>query len=88
MNDDNDKKVTVTILVNLEPKSWDKLKISYEEVVHLAFPKPSPPGGVPVKYTVEYTRGPKENPHGSLTKGHSVFVANNMVFTVDETGRS
>jgi hypothetical protein len=74
------------LIVNLEKKEWTEEKISYEQVTHLAFP--NPPAGIVIKYTVEYERGPKENPEGSLTKGHSVFVKNEMVFNVTETGRS
>jgi hypothetical protein len=77
-----------TLVVNLEKKAWNAEEtISYEQVTHLAFPNPPLPGVI-ITYTVEYERGPKENPHGSLTKGHSVFVKNEMVFNVTETGRS
>jgi len=75
-----------TLIVNIEKKKWDAEKISYEQVTHLAFPNPPP--GVEITYTVEYERGPKENREGSLTKGHSVYVKNQMVFNVTETGRS
>lgn len=89
MNAEAEKKKDVTLVVNLKQQPWDKEKISFEQVVHLAFPNPpAPQPGIKIGYTVEYARGPKENPQGSMVKGDHVFVANNMVFTVDETGRS
>ena len=74
------------LIVNLEKKGWNEEKISYDQVTNLAFPNPPP--GIVITYTVEYERGPKENREGSLTKGQSVFVKNEMVFNVTETGRS
>ena len=76
----------VTLIVNLEEKSWDKKRISYEEVTLLAFGPPPP--GIIITYTVEYERGPRRNPEGSLTPGRSVKVRDGMVFSVTETGRS
>jgi hypothetical protein len=76
----------VTIIVNLEEKTWDKRRISYEQVTLLAYP--SPPPGIVITYTVEYERGPRRNPEGSLTVGQSVKVREGMVFSVTETGRS
>jgi hypothetical protein len=81
-----DKREHFTLIVNLEKKDWKEEKISYEQVVHLAFPNPPP--GIVITYTVEYERGPHQNPSGSLTKGHSVYVKDRMVFGVTETGRS
>ena len=77
---------TVVLIVNLEKKSWSEEKIAYEQVIHLAFPHP--PDGIVITYTVEYERGPAQNPEGSLTKGHVVYVKKGMVFNVTETGRS
>jgi hypothetical protein len=77
----------IILIVNAQPKPWTDTKISYEQVTHLAFPTPPPPGIV-ITYTVEYERGPRRNPEGSLTKGMSVHVKNRMIFGVTETGRS
>jgi Multiubiquitin len=76
----------VTIIVNLDPKPWDRRRISYEEVTLLAFPNPPP--GIVITYTVEYNHGPRSHPEGSLTVGTSVKVRNEMNFSVTETGRS
>jgi Multiubiquitin len=76
----------VTLIVNLEEKSWGKKRISYEEVTLLAFGPPPP--GIIITYTVEFDKGPRSNPEGSLTPGKSVKVREGMVFSVTETGRS
>lgn len=76
----------ITLIVNLEEKSWDKKRISYEEITVLAFGPPPP--GIVITYTVEYEQGPRSNPEGSLTVGKSVKVRERMVFSVTETGRS
>jgi len=78
----------VTIVVNAQRKAWNETKISYDQVTHLAFPAPPPPGIV-ITYTVEYEAGPRQNPEGSLTKDSKpVRVKNEMIFHVTETGRS
>lgn len=87
MSATEEKHKEFTLIVNLEKKEWKEEKISYEQVTHLAFPNPPPPGVI-ITYTVEYERGPHQNPSGSLTKGHSVYVKDKMVFGVTETGRS
>lgn len=76
----------ITLIVNLEEKPWDKKRISYEEVTHLAFGPPPPE--IVITYTVEFEKGPRRNPEGSLTPGKSVKVREGMVFSVTETGRS
>lgn len=76
----------ITLIVNLEEKSWDKKRISYEEVTLLAFGPPPP--GIVITYTVEFEKGPRRNPEGSLTLGKSVKVREGMIFSVTETGRS
>jgi Multiubiquitin len=75
----------VEIIVNAKKKPWDEAKISYDQVVDLAFPPPHRPTEV---FTVQYSRGPKDNPSGTLVSGQSVFVKNEMVFDVDRTDRS
>lgn len=73
------------IYVNSREKDWQKRKITYEEVVRLAFPNPN---FETIAYTVTYSGGPKQNPNGSMTKGDSVSVTNKMNFNVTETNRS
>lgn len=76
----------VTLIVNLEEKSWAERRISYEQITLLAYPNPPP--GVVISYTVEYEAGPASNQEGSMTDGDSVKVKDRMVFSVTETGRS
>lgn len=74
----------VTLIVNGTPKKFDKPKITYEEVVILAFGNYDPNRG----YKVKYTDGPYQNPKGMLSQGAEVFVKNNMNFNVASTHQS
>ncbi|MDQ1537073.1 MAG: hypothetical protein QOE58_1466 [Actinomycetota bacterium] len=86
-NDQDDQgRKTATIIVNTRAHEWNEKKISYEEVVHLAYP--DQPIGADDVVTVRYTRGPDDHRDGSLTAGHSVKVKNKMVFDVYRTSRS
>jgi Multiubiquitin len=76
-----------TLIVNGQRKLWAEPKISFEQITHLAFPDPAPPNIV-ITYTVEYEDGPRRNREGSMTAGKSVYVKNEMIFHVTETGRS
>jgi Multiubiquitin len=77
----------IILIVNAQKKPWTETTISYQQVTHLAYPEPAPPGIV-ITYTVEYEHGPHRNREGSLTVGQSVHVKNRMIFVVTETGRS
>jgi len=77
----------ITLIVNAEAKAWTDTTISFEQITHLAFPDPPPPGII-IRYTVEYSNGTHRKPEGSLTKGGVVPVKNGMIFNVTETGRS
>lgn len=81
-----EKPVEITIIVNGSPKKWEKVKISFMEVIILAYgtyiDKPT------FVYTVGYEDGPKENPEGSMIKGQDVFVKNKMIFHATGTDKS
>jgi len=77
---------TVTLIVNTVPKEWTEKKISYEQAVILAFGSYS--SNPKITYTVEYFKGPNDKHEGSLTKGESVPVKDQMVFNVTETDQS
>ncbi len=84
MNDKPDKEVM--IFVNTEEHEVDKGDISYEELVHIAFPDSD---NDPDKmFTISYRRGPSANDQGSLAPGQSVKVKNKMIFDVTPTTRS
>ncbi|MGO8935524.1 MAG: multiubiquitin domain-containing protein [Terracidiphilus sp.] len=76
----------VTILVNGEPYEETETRISFEQVVKLAYPVP--PSGTCIEFTVTCRNGPPANPKGTLTAGHSVKIQNRMIFDVTPTDRS
>ncbi len=81
-----DKDFKVTLIVNGRPKHWNEKKITFEQVVVLAFGTYDPnPDKV---YTVTYDKGPHKNPEGSMVKGEKVFVKDKMIFNVTATDKS
>lgn len=75
---------TFHIIVNGRPRAVTDRRLSYAEVVHLAYPDcPADPN---VIFTVSYA-----NPHGrdgTLADGQEVPVRDGMSFCVGKTGRS
>ena len=72
-----------TIVVNTKQHQWTEKKITYEQVVELAFPgQPYDPAGT----LVEYSRG--HGPDHSLRPGKDVPVKDGMVFDVEPANRS
>lgn len=76
--------VTFHVAVNGEAEVWHKRKISYEQVVKLAFPQ-GPTGG-DIRYSVSWTKPDGEE--GSLRPGHSVEVVEGMTFHARNTDKS
>lgn len=74
------------IIVNAEPKEVAARRLSFAEVVKLAFP--APPSGSNILYTITYRHGPKANREGSLLEGSSVKIRNGMIFNVTATDKS
>lgn len=82
----DDKKKLVTIIVNGTQHEVEKIKITYEEVVTLAFPDfPQHPERT---YSVTYERGQGNKPTGILSPGGEVRVKEGMTFKVKHTGQS
>lgn len=75
-----------TIIVNGQQKVVTTRKVSFQEIVKLAFP--TPPTGTNILYTVSYEDGPRVNPQGSLKEDQSVVVKNWMIFNVTATDKS
>jgi len=75
-----------TIIVNARPETVHAKRLTYEEVVVLAYP--TPPPGNDIVFLVSYYNGPKANPEGGLVAGGSVKVKNGMVFNVKVTNRA
>jgi hypothetical protein len=74
------------VVVNGRRKEVEGNKLTYEQVVVLAFN--SPPSGPDVQITVQYTNGPEHKPTGTLVEGQSVKIRDGMVFDVTATNRS
>ncbi len=74
------------VIVNLREKTVDERHLSFEQVVKLAYPDPTP--GKEYEYTVTYDNGPKENPEGEMVAGDTVKIKDGMVFNVTQTDRS
>ena len=80
------KPIHYIIIVNSREHEWKEKKISYDQVVLLAFPNYVPkPNEV---YTVTYKRGVAQKPEGSMVKGDTICVKNKMIFNVTATTKS
>lgn len=79
-------KASVTIIVNAEERKVTGRRITFEQLVVLAFE--TPPTGPNILITIDYGKGPPQNPKGSLEAGQSVKIKNRMVFDVTATDRS
>lgn len=75
----------VKIIVNTRAREWTHERISFEQVIELAYP-----GSTTEQYefTVSYTRGHHTAPSGSLSAGRHVKVHEGMVFDAYRTLRS
>jgi hypothetical protein len=82
----NEQSKTVTIVVNTRPNQWSTQRISYEQVVQLAYPGQAATDDI--TFTVRYSRGHDGHGAGTLTKTNEVPVKEGMVFDVVRTVRS
>lgn len=77
----------ITITINTRKKTVSKMKLTYEEVIDLAFEKP--PSGQNVCITVSYRRGPACNQQGTMVQGGTpVKIQCGMIFDVSATDKS
>lgn len=76
----------ITIFINGEEKEVAKEKISYEEVIRLAFGHYEDNDSI--NYTVIYFKGNNEKPNGFLLKGQVVMVKKGMRINVTRTNKS
>jgi hypothetical protein len=74
----------VKIIVNGREKVVAGKKISYAQVVRLAFAAVDPE----TIYTVTYKKGPPANPEGSMVEGDEVKIDCGMIFNVTPTRKS
>lgn len=82
----NDHGKEVTVVFNGRPKTIARGRLSFEEVIALAFD--NPPSGDGLQFTIQYTRGHSGKPNGTLLEGDSVMVQDGMEFDVTATNRS
>ncbi len=75
-----------TIIVNAREKTFTGRKISFDQVVELAFGSVS--SNPNIVYTVTYKRGEGNKPEGNMEKGDTVKVKDGMVFNVTQTDKS
>jgi hypothetical protein len=74
------------IIVNGRPKTVRRSKLTFAQVVALAFdPVPTGPNW---EFTVTYRNGPHANPQGTLVEGGSVRIKKGMIFNVTATDKS
>lgn len=76
----------VTIIVSGTPHQWKKGKITFQQVIELAYGSYN--DSLNVAYTVTYEDGPRQNPEGSMIKDSVVFVKNKMIFNATATDKS
>ncbi len=77
---------STTIVINGRRRTVSGARVSFEELVALAFA--TPPIGNDVQFTVQSARGPADRPSGTLVEGQSVKVREGMEFDVTSTNRS
>ena len=86
MKENIKKKKEVTIIVNGKDCTIEKSKISFEQIITLAFGSYDP--NPDVAYTVSYSKGPDKKPKGQMVEGDKVNVKDGMIFNVSRTNRS
>lgn len=89
MNNDNADQApgqnkTYSIIVNGRPREVTEHKLTYLQVVQLAFPGEQP--SETIVFTVTYSR--EHGKGGSLVEGQDVVVKDGMIFNVARTDQS
>ena len=74
----------IKIIVNGREKTVTEKKLSYAQIVRLAFN----PADADTIYTVTYKKGPPSNPQGSMVEGDIVNLECGMIFNVTATRKS
>ena len=74
------------VIVNAREKAWSNEKISFDDVVKLAYVEVSTNPNV--IYTINYKRGVQSKPEGSMVKGEVIYARNKMIFNVTQTNKS
>ena len=74
------------VIVNAREKAWSNEKISFDDVVKLAYGEVSTNPNV--IYTINYKRGVPSKPEGSMVKCEVIYVKNIMIFNVTQTNKA
>lgn len=81
------QKQIVVIINGVEKQLANGTKfLSYEDVISLAYGTYSESSNI--IYTVAYSKGPKNNPKGTLVKGQIAKVREGMIFNVSRSDKS
>lgn len=76
----------ITIFVNTRKREVKAKKLTFNQVVALAFdPVPTGPN---IMFTITYRNGPRKNPEGELLEGQKVRIKDRMIFDVTPTDKS
>mgnify|MGYP001566218731 FL=1 len=75
-----------SIVVNGKPKTFTGREITFDQVVILAFGTVSTNPNV--SYSITYIRGEGNKPEGTLDRGRSVKLKEDMEFAVRQTDKS
>lgn len=82
----HDDKKLVTIIINTQEHQVEKDKMSFDEIVDLAFnPRPT---GNDIQFQIAYHKGDDASKEGKLLPGGSVKVKNGMIFDVTTSYKS
>jgi len=81
-----DHKKGIRIVVNAREEIVYHHRLSYEQVVKLAYP--TPPSDEVIGYNVTFYKGHEHKPEGHLTAGQRVRICNGMIFNVTPINRS
>jgi hypothetical protein len=76
-----------TIIVNGQRKTVATERLSFDEIVNLAYDN-HPPTGPNIKFTMTYRNGPPKNPAGDLIENATVEIKDGMIFNVTPTDKS
>jgi hypothetical protein len=79
-------KTEFTVIVNGRPRRVENRKLTFDEVIALAYE--NPPRGEFICYTITYRGGVCTKSEGMLVEGESVEIKEGMVFNVTLTDKS
>ena len=81
-----DEKDFFKIIINGREKISPKRKLTFEDIIKLAFDNPDFKEGI-IVYTITYVL-PQTNQQGSIVNGEALNIKTGMVFNVTRTDKS